>query len=354
MKKETTHRRHIRLNGKLTSKRFSRKTDADRWYQEQLRRKQLIESGLESPVFNETFKNFCEIWLQGRKANGQPQSSYQQEDARLRRYVYPVFGHRILETITTREWDQFLNTMIAKFGLSPGTRNRVRSMISKIYNDAIRSEAASRNPVSIIPKAKEKLKTFDFWSSQDECARYLEKSELQGPSFYVFAHLALNTGCRIGELLALENRDIDLVNRRIRIWRIFEEATHKVQERTKSNHERRLGINEGLLNALLRHRDWAGRHEPTAALIVDSEGLRLDQHMVRRLHWKTCAAADVRRIRVHDLRHTFASHYVMASGSLAELQALLGHSTPQMTLKYAHLAPDYLQSRASVVSFASS
>jgi hypothetical protein len=44
----------------------------------------------------------------------------------------------------------------------------------------------------------------------------------------------------------------------------------------------------------------------------------------------------------------------MAGGSLAELQGLLGHSTPMMTLKYAHLAPGYLESRASVVSFDSS
>ena len=61
--------------------------------------------------------------------------------------------------------------------------------------------------------------------------------------------------------------------------------------------------------------------------------------------------AQVREIRIHDLRHTFASHYIMNGGSLTELQGLLGHSSPMMTLKYAHLAPGFLECRAQVVSF---
>ena len=348
-----SYRRHIRINGKLQSKRFLRKTDADRWYNEQLRKKQLIESGLEEEVFSETFKSFAEKWMSSRKANGQPRSSYRQEISRMEKYLYPVFGHRILETIHTREWDQFLNSLVTGEGLSPATKNRIRSMISKLYNDAIRMAAASRNPISIIPKAKEKMKTWDYLSTQEECSRYLESAKLAGSSFYLFAYLALNTGARLGEILALENRDIDLVQRRIRIWRIYEQATNQVHERTKSNSERWLGINESLLNALTEHLRKTEFNAPGDALIVNSEGRRLDEYTMRRLHWKTCERADIRRIRIHDLRHTFASHYIMASGSLAELQGLLGHSTPMMTLKYAHLAPGYLESRASVVSFAS-
>jgi integrase len=45
-------------------------------------------------------------------------------------------------------------------------------------------------------------------------------------------------------------------------------------------------------------------------------------------------------IRFHDLRHTFASHWVMGGGPLFKLQEILGHKSVQMTLRYAHLAPD--------------
>lgn len=62
----------------------------------------------------------------------------------------------------------------------------------------------------------------------------------------------------------------------------------------------------------------------------------------------------MKTIRVHDVRHTYASHYVMNGGSLADLQELLGHSSPMMTQKYAHLAPGHLKSKSSVVNFAAS
>jgi integrase len=79
-----------------------------------------------------------------------------------------------------------------------------------------------------------------------------------------------------------------------------------------------------------------------------------DEHRIRRIHKRVCKLAGVKSIRIHDLRHTYASHYIMNGGSLAELQGLLGHSSPNMTMKYAHLAPGFLESKASVVSFSHS
>ena len=54
----------------------------------------------------------------------------------------------------------------------------------------------------------------------------------------------------------------------------------------------------------------------------------------------------------HVLRHTFASHFVMAGGDLFVLQRLLGHASPQMTQRYAHLAPSYLAASVAKMSFA--
>ena len=53
-----------------------------------------------------------------------------------------------------------------------------------------------------------------------------------------------------------------------------------------------------------------------------------------------CEAAELHDVRVHDLRHTFAVHWVMAGLPLARLQKILGHRTPAMTMRYARHAPE--------------
>jgi site-specific recombinase XerD len=53
--------------------------------------------------------------------------------------------------------------------------------------------------------------------------------------------------------------------------------------------------------------------------------------------------AGIKGFRFHDLRHTFASHFVMRGGSLKTLQAILGHADYKMTLRYSHLSPAHLR-----------
>lgn len=59
----------------------------------------------------------------------------------------------------------------------------------------------------------------------------------------------------------------------------------------------------------------------------------------------------VRKIRFHDIRHTFASQFMMSGGSLYDLQKILGHSKIEMTMRYAHLSNDHLASAVNIVSF---
>ena len=61
--------------------------------------------------------------------------------------------------------------------------------------------------------------------------------------------------------------------------------------------------------------------------------------------------AGVRRIRIHDLRHTFASHFMMKGGNILTLQTILGHLTLAVTLRYAHLARDFMKEEMCGLEF---
>ena len=351
MKEKGNYRRFVRIDGKRVSRTFSRKQDADRWYQDQLVFKERLAAGFASHASTTTLASFAAQWLENRKLNGQPAGSYHQDEARLRLYVLPAFGNRILDTIKTREWEVFLNRLLKEKKLSPASRNRVRSLVSKLYNDARRADAASQNPISIIPRLKERMNGWSYWELTDDAAAYLQAARKSGTTSEAFAYLALNTGCRVGEICALDFGDIDFKNRKIHVSKIYESVTQEIQHRTKGFTERWLGMNDALFEALKRHRGKVEDGSPSVPLLTDENGKRLSTFSVRRMHERLVKEAGLKRIRVHDLRHTFASHYIMNGGSLAELQGLLGHTSPSMTLKYAHLAPGFLASKAKVVSF---
>ena len=66
-------------------------------------------------------------------------------------------------------------------------------------------------------------------------------------------------------------------------------------------------------------------------------------HVYRRFHKAQDKAGITNKIRFHDLRHSFASNYVMSGGNIFDLQKLLGHTDIKMTMRYAHFTPDHLQ-----------
>ena len=233
-----THRRYIRIHGKLHAKSFLRKTDADRWYVEKKREKELAEGGVQQPIQLVDLGSFAEQWMLSRKAQGKPESSMRTDERRLRLHVLPAMGNRPLQRITRREWEAFLDSLTVKGGLMPATRNRVQALVSKMYNDAVRQELIAANPLSVVPKVRESQNAWDIWETAEECRRYLKEAAAEGSSFQIFAMLALNSGARVGEILALRHQDVQLERRSLHIWRTYEQETRKIVERTPICQER--------------------------------------------------------------------------------------------------------------------
>jgi len=245
--------------------------------------------------------------------------------------------------ISSSEFETYLDRLVSGKSLSASTRNRIRALLHKMYVDAIRLGFTETNPIARVPFWKEIAQNINYWPTIEECRAYLIHARGESRRFYAFAILALNTGARISEILALQNQDVDLNHRRIFIGKIKEAATGQVHRRTKGGIDRWLGINDEVFAVLQEHRRSTRFNKPGDFVVATDDGNSSCARSIRGIHKRVCKRAGVKVIRIHDLRHTFASHYVMNGGSLNDLQALLGHSSPTMTQRYAHFAPGRLE-----------
>ena len=164
----------------------------------------------------------------------------------------------------------------------------------------------------------------------EETPRFLKAA---APEWKAFVTIALKTGLRVGELLALRWEDLDLVAGRLVVRRTL----WRDQEGTpKGGRTREVPLSDEAIAVLRTHRHLKGPY-----VFCEADGARLTHGRVKDVVPWTCSKAGLaKRLTTHDLRHTFASHLVMRGVALKAVQELLGHATIDMTMRYAHLSPD--------------
>ncbi len=191
------------------------------------------------------------------------------------------------------------------------------------------------------PRIRLVSKDYSYLRTDDEIRRFLAEAIKEGGMVFMMYLVAIYTGARAGELAGMEWSDVDFENRLITIQRSFDGPT-------KGDDTRHVPI----LDVLLPHlRRWRLEH-PGRLVFTNRDGrmlqpaARVFQEVLHRVldrggFPKIIRGGKERRyIHFHDLRHTFASHWVMKGGDIFKLQKILGHKSIAMTMRYAHLAPD--------------
>lgn len=184
------------------------------------------------------------------------------------------------------------------------------------------------NPVAKLGLASEEPRV--RWLTREEARRLIHEAERGSsrPHLACFIRLALNTGCRRGELLNLEWARVDLEGRRFLL-----EARH-----TKARRRRSVPLNDNAIEALKLLRDWQAIHVLGSPWVF---GWKSDQRITTfKTGWTSALRrANIDNFRIHDLRHTFASWLIMQGESIYVVKELLGHASVTQTEIYAHLAP---------------
>ena len=235
------------------------------------------------------------------------------------------FGEKQAADITPRDLERYKatrrETVHAGKTISGATVNRELAILKTAFNKAIEWGLLETNPV-------EKVK---FFSERDRARiRYLsadEKTKLLAavtPELRRFIIIALKTGMRFGEILALKWKDIDA------------NANQLVIRKSKSGRMRFVPLHPDVseaLDAMPRRGDH---------IFSDAKGGRYSRSCWIRTQFETALEqAGIQDFHIHDLRHTFASELVMKGADLKTVSELLGHGSTRMTERYSHLSPHH-------------
>jgi site-specific recombinase XerD len=366
-------------SNKLLQQSFINLKDGREWQAKIRREREAIRAGLDTvtEIKAMSVADYAALYIQrrengvvigkvhGRRRRPAVVGTWHGEAQRLRDYIIPEFGGRMLGAISTEEWEKLFEKIqsnpvreqFKKAGktLSESTINKVRALMSRVYEDAIVQRVVARNPIRETAARDEgdPAEKSDFWNL-DECSRFLAKAETHGPIFYAWAIFEMNSGARVNEILALQHKDVDLVGCFFELRKIVDiHDGFAVRERTKGKKSRIIGMNLALRSAYMMLVDSKPCPIDGERFVFEREdGRPCSYFAMRDLYKDVCAEANVRVIRVHDLRHTYASQFMMAGGSLESLKEILGHVSLTTTQRYAHFSPDYLKKQADVFEIA--
>ena len=270
------------------------------------------------------------------------------QEPRLRIIAKQPWAQRPLREIRTRDISRFAAQLAEKGprgkACSGATINRYLAGLSAIYRWAIAQGYAATNPVKGVDRFSEKGRGREVYLEAGEVRALLDAAS---EAFRPLLAFAVSTGCRRGEILQLRWRDVH--------WRRAEATIRP--ENSKTGEGRPVPLPEELVALLraLRASQAARRIDGDDPVFQLPDGAAWTWAAVRREFARAVDRCEslppwkATRLRFHDLRHTYASLAIQNGAPLHTVSRILGHSSLQTTMRYAHWSPDDRRRVAHVV-----
>ncbi len=309
------------------------------------------------------FEIFAEEWFSEYAKSNLRNTTYNfLYHQRLR--VYRAIGGTSMEKITVRQLQDFINSLsrdganeVNGKPLSPKTVRHVLSLVSDIFAYAVRMGVVRENPCVrvVLPKLVRKEKKI---YTVEETVRLMELLRNEPVKYRAFFYMLIYSGCRRGELLGLEWRDVDFQNCLISIRRTscYTPGRGTYTDTTKTEQSRRtLKLPQEVMDILrdlyafqLRQADIFGDKWVDSGRLFTKENGE-PQHPNTSYHWleKFCARNGLPFYGIHSFRHLFASLLVGNGVDIVTVSGILGHSAVSTTSNiYCHMLED-ARARAS-------
>jgi len=246
--------------------------------------------------------------------------------------ILPQLGTRLVSEINHRD----VQALHSNLRDTPYRANRTLALLSKMFELSIRWGWRQDNPAKGVERFSEEKR--HRWLSEAELSRLTKALDAHANQKAANAiRLQLLTGARIGEVLTAKWVDFDLDRG---VW--IKPSHHTKQKRTE--HLPLSSVAASLLASMREH-----RLIESPFLFPGSDASQPIKDL--KWFWKSITgSAKLDDYRIHDNRHTHASHLVSSGLSLAIVGRLLGHTNPMTTQRYAHLADDPLRAAAEIMA----
>lgn len=268
----------------------------------------------------------------------------------VRNHIVPLLGKKKLRDIVYNDGLNLQSFMLEK-GLSNKTVNKVVALLKQGLEAASSSRGKrrelERNPLKGLQELPIQQRQITYWEAEQ--ARNFLANVVNDHNRDIFA-LAINGGFRLGEIAALQCKKVDFTNNVVTISNSLVRKTGGGFRLgpTKNKLTRHFPMNQVVREIL--EKACKGK-KANDFLFLNEKGGHVDvNHFCERRFRPTQERAGTEKnIRFHDLRHSYASIFVMNGGEMPALQKMMGHKDRNSTDIYAHLSPRYLQGAASMV-----
>ncbi len=329
----------ISHQGKRTSRRIGDKKAAEKVGSVIRAKLKLGEFSFKEGKPPPTFEWYADNWIKITVPATCKNSTLANYKEILENHVLPVFKDMVVTDIKRKGIQDFLVTKINK-GYSVSSVGRMKNVLSGVMMGAVDDEVLLANPVYRIKFASNKqdrTKNINPYSAE-ELNNFLNVTKVHFAEHYTLCLLMARTGLREGEALALEWGDINFSERYINVQR----GIYRGEVSTPKNGKtRRVDISPQLTEALLKMgklRVVEGK--PDLVFTSSHGGYICVDGWRRRVFNKILKKAETKRIRIHDLRHTYATLRIAKGDNIADVSNQLGHHSVKFTMDaYYHWIP---------------
>jgi integrase len=318
-----------------------------------------LEQGLPIVAERQMLGQYLTEWLLTQQARLRPRSFVRYHDE-VYLHTLPTLGHMRLSQLTAQHLERLYADKLAE-GFSAASVQHLHAVLHKALADAERLELVPRNVATLARGPRAKRQEMHFFTPEQ--ARIFVRG-IQGDPLEAFYVLAINTGMRRGELLALHWSEVHLGG-----TAPYLDVKYTLQDERQGRFtfaapktergRRRVPLNQTSVQTLRTHQAHQEEQRQVLGSVWQEQDLVFTtavggplrgNHILQRQFEPLCRRLGLPRIRLHDLRHTAATLMLVNHQPTETVSKVLGHSTPSITSDiYVHVTSDMTEAAVATL-----